>query len=116
MVADKALDANVLGTRHNSALSDLDTTASELFRVLYGYQTAPDDPDSLARLGSSLIGVFSGPNLERWLLEVLLGGVAAGAFGPGGEPITSVRSDINHEALLETLFREGLASWLGPLC
>lgn len=101
----KALGANVMCTRHNSALSDLDTTASELFRVLYGYQTAQDDPDSLVRLGSPLIGVFSGRNLERWLLKVLLGGVAAGAFGSGGEPITSVRSDINHKVLLETLFR-----------
>jgi hypothetical protein len=92
-------------TRHNSALSDLDTTASELFRVLYGYQTAQDDPDSLVRLGSPLIGVFFGRNLERWLLKVVFGGVTAGAFGSGGEPITSVRSDINHKVLLETLFR-----------
>jgi hypothetical protein len=101
----RRLGANVLCTRHNSALSGLDTMAGQLFRVLYGYQTAQADPDSPARRGTSLIGVFSGPDLERWLLKVLWGGVAAGALGRDGERITMLRSDIDHEALLETLYR-----------
>jgi hypothetical protein len=101
----KALGSNVLCTRHNNALSDLDATAGKLFRVLDGFQTALADPSSPARHGSSLIGVFTGPDLERWLLKVLWGGISAGAFGFEGESITSLRSDIDHESLLETLFR-----------
>lgn len=100
-----ALGANVLCTRHNNALSQLDTMAGKCFRVLYGYQTAQADPDSPERRGASMIGVFSGLDLERWLLKVLWGGVAAGALGHGGERITTIRSDVDHEALLETLFR-----------
>jgi len=101
----KRLGANVLCTRHNAALSRLDAMAGQMFRVLHGYQTAQAKPDSSARQGDSLVAVFAGPDLERWLLKVLWGGVAAGAFSRGGERLTSLRSDIDHEALLETLFR-----------
>ncbi|MFX0577234.1 hypothetical protein [Nocardia nepalensis] len=101
----RRLGANILCTRHNGALSRLDTLAGFFFRVLYGYQLAQADPASPARLGASQIAVFDGSDLERWLLKVLLGGVAAHAFSHGGTTVTSIRTDANHANLIETLFR-----------
>jgi hypothetical protein len=55
----------------------------------------------------------NGPAFERFLLKVLLGGVAASSYGHGGEPVRAVRSAGDDETLLRVLFfGEGLpAGW-----
>ena len=63
-VSTKTFGYRVLCTRHNSALTSLDTVAGNLFRVLYGYQEAQADPTSAASLGASQIALFSGPMLS----------------------------------------------------
>jgi hypothetical protein len=108
-VSTKTFGYRVLCTRHNAALSRLDTVAGNLFRVLYGYQTAQADPTSAASEGASQIALFDGPDVERWLLKTLLGGVAARAYGNNGIALTGVRSDVDHSALVDVLFRGG--SW-----
>lgn len=72
--------AHILCERHNNALSKLDATAVEVFKTLRHYQkdqqTQPDPH-------GSEFDLFSGECLERWMLKLLWGGVAAGVFTPG---------------------------------
>ena len=77
-----ALGANVLCTRHNNALSQLDMMAANLFRVLYGYQTAQADPDSLARRGTSMIGGVLRTGLGAVAPQGLLGRGSGGSAWP----------------------------------
>lgn len=60
-----ALAARILCQRHNSALSNLDSLAVRLFKSL--------DEGGIAENAKNLLYLFSGHDLERWLLKVLCG-------------------------------------------
>ena len=60
-----AFASRVLCERHNSALSPLDTIAVRLFQA-FDEQGASDS-------GQRLLYLFSGHDLERWLLKILCG-------------------------------------------
>lgn len=70
--------ANVLCRRHNSALTGIDTVGEWLI----GRPNLP-------------VRIFNGPAVERWMLKVLLGNVAAGtwALRDGEKPSKEVPSD-----------------------
>lgn len=114
----KALGANVLCQRHNTAASPLDNVAGAFFRTLAEYiQRHEDETDTAA--SDSTVALFSGPHLELYLLKVLLGGVAAGDLmnHDTGQPFMAVRAD-SQDLLSEVLFRgkplpEGWGLWLG---
>lgn len=67
------LASTVLCTRHNAALSPLDSRAGQFYRELVNVDEflRSDERDLRVRL-------FSGHDLELWLLKVLCGVVAAG--------------------------------------
>jgi len=75
------LQANILCTRHNSALSPLDTMAGKLFRAVDGIY------DNLGRGGlsrRSIWQLFSGEELELWLLKTVLGFFHANVLSQNG--------------------------------
>ena len=67
---DQALPPNALASkmlckRHNSALSQLDAIAVRLFQAF--------DEERVSGSGQQLIHLFSGHDIERWLLKILCG-------------------------------------------
>jgi len=70
MLPPDALASRILCGRHNSVLSELDGLAVRLFRA-FDEQDARDS-------GQQLLFLFSGHDLERWLLKVLCGLVNSG--------------------------------------
>jgi len=66
----KALQANILCRRHNSALSPLDTMAGKLFRAV---NEIYDDLSRQTLSRKSKWHLFSGEELELWLLKTILG-------------------------------------------
>lgn len=60
-----ALASKILCERHNSALSPLDAMAVHLFQAF--------DEEGVAGSGQQLLHLFSGHDLERWLLKMLCG-------------------------------------------
>lgn len=99
-----ALAANILCQRHNSALSPLDVTASTAFRVLWHFQK---DQRHTPDLHGAEFALLNGHDLERWLLKLLWGAVAAGALSHQGNPVRALHSSADNEALLDYLFRDG---------
>jgi len=67
--------AKVLCERHNRALSPLDAEGQRFFQVL-------EQIDRAASTGGDVpaVTVFSGHDIERWLLKALCGAIACGAF------------------------------------
>ncbi|MHC4740345.1 MAG: hypothetical protein ACYS8Z_00380 [Planctomycetota bacterium] len=65
VLGPKALAAKVLCERHNFALSPLDTIAVRLFQAF--------DEEGATGSGQKLLFLFSGHDLERWLLKILCG-------------------------------------------
>jgi hypothetical protein len=65
VVPPSALASRVLCKRHNSALSPLDAIAVRLFKAL--------DEEGAAGSSQQLLYLFSGHDLERWLLKILCG-------------------------------------------
>lgn len=74
IVAPNALTAKVLCSRHNTALSPLDHMAARLFKAF-------DDSDAVGG-AKDLLYLFSGHDVERWLLKVLCGCLFSGIFTP----------------------------------
>jgi len=60
-----ALASKILCERHNSALSPLDEMAVRFFQAF--------DEEGVAGSGQQLLHLFSGHDLERWLLKMLCG-------------------------------------------
>jgi hypothetical protein len=100
----KSLGSNILCEHHNRALSRLDATAIAVFKTLDHYQidfrTQPDPH-------GSEFDLYSGEELERWLLKLLWGGAAAGVLGRGGQPVNDLRTTADRNMLAEYLFRDG---------
>ena len=88
---------HILCERHNNALNKLDATAIEVFRTLDHYQK---DQASQPDPHGSEFDLFSGERLERWMLKLLWGGIAAGAFSA-----TEIRSGVDQNMLADYLFR-----------
>lgn len=99
-----ALAANILCQRHNSALSPLDVSASSAFRVLWHFQ---EDQRRVPDPHGAEFALVNGDELERWLLKLLWGAVAAGALSHEGNPVRALHSSASKEALLDYLFRDG---------
>jgi hypothetical protein len=103
-VQNETFAAPILCQRHSDALSRLDAAAAAVFQTLDHYQTdLCTQPD---RHGSEF-DLFSGEVLERWLLKLLWGGVAANAFTRSGQPVGSLRASASQTMLAEYLFRTG---------
>ncbi|WP_415940085.1 YecA family protein [Streptomyces sp. 039-1] len=98
-----ALAANILCQRHNSALSPLDVTASSAFRVLWHFQ---EDQRRSPDPHGAEFALLNGGDLERWLLKLLWGAVAARALSYEGQPVQALRSSADAD-LLDYLFRDG---------
>jgi len=64
-----ALTAKVLCKRHNENLSPLDAMAGRFFRAILG--------DESVLFGPRRVALFSGDDLERWILKVLFGAVSS---------------------------------------
>lgn len=65
-----ALASNILCTRHNSSLSSLDDIAIRLFQAF--------NEDEAGDSGKKELYLFSGHDIERWLLKILCGLVYSG--------------------------------------
>ncbi len=88
-----ALAARVLCERHNASLSPLDAAALRLFHAVQELRQPPPP-------GSALT-LFSGHDIERWLLKTLLGILAAGiAQVEQGRRIGTVIGDVGVTDLL----------------
>jgi hypothetical protein len=93
------LAANILCTRHNSALSPLDTAAAEMVSYIRA------DQEDLERLdATSALTLISGPTWERWMLKLLLGGMASGTLAHDGKRIEEWAADVDVPGLTEVLF------------
>jgi hypothetical protein len=88
---------HILCKRHNNALNRLDATAVAVFRTLHHYQK---DQASQPDPHGSEFDLFSGERLERWLLKLLWGGIAAGVFSA-----SQLRSGVDQNMLADYLFR-----------
>ncbi len=98
-----SLVANVLCQRHNEALSPLDKQAGRLFKTFRAFDLGLRNAERAPEDGFVL---FSGEDLERWLLKVLFGLLAAGNVSLNGE-----RVQVPHvpESWLQVLY--GGAPW-----
>jgi hypothetical protein len=88
----QALKANVLCERHNSAWSQLDQMAGQFFRAL---REVYDDlmRPSLSR--KPIWHLFSGEELELWLLKSILGLFHADVLTKAGSKIADVQTIMN---------------------
>jgi hypothetical protein len=82
IVPPNALASRMLCNRHNSALSTLDAIAVRLFQAF--------DEGRAAGSGQQLIHLFSGHDLERWLLKILCGVVSSKSVSVDGEVNLSI--------------------------
>jgi hypothetical protein len=98
----KALQAKILCTRHNSALSPLDTMAGKFFRAVNGIY---DDLSRRTLSRKSMWHLFSGEELELWLLKTILGFFHANVLSQHGRKIAEVQEIMN--PTIETAFSTG---------
>jgi hypothetical protein len=87
-----ALQAKVLCTRHNSALSPLDTMAGEFFRALAEIYS---DLGRLTLSRKSIWHLFSGEEFELWLLKTILGFFHAGVLSKDARKIGELQTIMN---------------------
>lgn len=94
-----ALGSNILCTRHNNALSSLDAAAADVVSYLRADQVDLERMEE----GHSFT-LVSGALWERWMLKLLLGGMASGSLGRDGRTIDEWAPDVNEDGLIEVLF------------
>jgi hypothetical protein len=97
----QALKSNVLCQRHNSAWSQLDQTAGNFFRALRGIYS---DLNRNSLSGKPIWHLFSGEELELWLLKTILGFFHAGILTKDREKIT------NSQTIMNSAIEEGYQS------
>jgi len=80
-----ALASKMLCNRHNSALSTIDAQALRLFNAMV--QLNEELGEGSAQRQRERVWLFNGHDIERWMLKVLCGLIAARMFplGPNGE-------------------------------
>ena len=74
-ISPNGLASKILCEKHNSVLSDLDAAALNLFGVL---DQIGHDIGKVKQGSIGWVRTFEGTHIERWLLKVTLGVVAAG--------------------------------------
>lgn len=94
----KSLGASILCVDHNSSLSELDTTAQSMVQTLQRFYA---DQASVHGEYDNEFDLFSGDQIERWLLKMVWGASEAYPTAP------KVRGDIRRRQLAEYLFRAG---------
>ena len=92
--------SNILCARHNNALSPLDTEAGRFIRTFGEYDANFNTSQPVPQ-----IAVFSGEDIERWMLKTVCGMVAAGQVAKDG----IVQSRAVPDVWVDVLYR--LASW-----
>jgi hypothetical protein len=90
------LVTKALCKRHNEALSPLDAAAGRFLGTLRVYDAHFNEPAPIDELV-----LFSGHDIERWMLKLVCGSVAAGSVLCDGE----VKSREVQEAWIDILFR-----------
>jgi hypothetical protein len=98
----EALRANVLCVRHNSAWSQLDAMAGRFFRALAELY---DDLGRRTLSRKPIWHLFSGEELELWLLKTILGFFHAGVLSKDGRKIGDVQTVMN--PAIETAYLTG---------
>jgi hypothetical protein len=88
----KALQANVLCQRHNSAWAPLDAMAGKIFRAL---REIYDDLGRRTLSRKPIWHLFSGEELELWLLKTILGFFHADVLSKNGERLTATQTIMN---------------------
>lgn len=78
-----ALASRILCDRHNSALSPLDTVAGRFFDRLEAAVIFRDEPEGET---SNALSIFSGLDVERWMLKLLCGLAASGNMSFSRDP------------------------------
>ncbi len=96
-LSPERLVARILCSRHNHALSPLDAEAGRLFRTIGNFDRDFNEKDP-----SDAKAVFSGEDVERWMLKTVCGMVASGHVSKGG----IVQSKIVNQAWVDVLFRK----------
>lgn len=84
-VSPSSLTAKILCERHNLALSHLDSQGGRLYRTLDGFNGGFLDSLSKPIDESAL---FSGRDVEKWILKVLCGGIASGSLRASGAQVS----------------------------
>jgi len=102
-----ALQANVLCTRHNSAWSPLDTIAGQFFRALTAIY---DDLGRRTLSRKPIWHLFSGEELELWLLKTILGFFYAGVLSKDGKKIGDVQTIMNNGARCTCVNESGMTT------
>ncbi|GAA4553781.1 hypothetical protein [Pseudonocardia xishanensis] len=98
-VSHKSFRSKVLCGRHNEALSALDAEAAEFFGVCARCQDL-----MVSRTPGRLFAMFAGDDIERWMLKVVLGGIASGTFRSSLSPAVPPPTTIPFKELVEYLF------------
>jgi hypothetical protein len=100
-----SLTAKILCTKHNTQLSDLDSAAAYAFRKMREFQT---DMDASAVRPQSESATLDGSALERWILKLTLGLLAAQQLRNSAlnRPILSVRQGYELRLLKVLFFSE----------
>jgi hypothetical protein len=98
-----SLVSKCLCTAHNSALSELDIEAGRLYRAMLDGIAGND--------AGERYHMFSGHDIERWLLKVAAGLAASGWFATGGTKLPGVFAEnTDIVQLLEEPY-----SWMHPM-
>jgi hypothetical protein len=77
-----ALASRILCSRHNNALSQLDSAAVQFFELLSNLRASHDRVAGDSQ--DTCIGVVNGHDLERWFLKAMIGGLYSGNMTIGG--------------------------------
>jgi hypothetical protein len=85
-----ALTANILCKRHNEAFAPLDAMAGKFFGVLRSIHDDVFDKRSLSRRGNWYL--FSGEELELWLLKTAIGLFNSGTVAKNKERLASTQT------------------------
>jgi nitroreductase len=86
-----ALAANILCTRHNSAMSPLDTMAGKFFAALRRVYDDLGNPKTLSRKSQWFL--FSGEELELWLVKTAFDLYYSGNVGKDGKKLCDVQGN-----------------------
>lgn len=103
-----ALASNILCARHNTALSELDASALQLFEAVQELRVPSASTGRAPRDICALL--VNGQDVERWCLKVMLGGLFSGNMRVPGAAVKDVPSD---RSRVEFLFgdRAELPRW-----
>lgn len=99
-----ALASKILCGRHNHALSPLDAEAGRLFRTIGAF-----DRDFNDKPATDAMAMFSGEDIERWMLKTVCGMVASKHVAQD----RIIRNTIVNDAWVDALF--GKRVWQAPL-